>query len=379
MTVIPDPLVSLPGRDDVLATVSAGAAAGEEAGALTPAAVAALRGAGLFALHQPADLGGLGLVLPDACATIARVAAADGAAGWAAMIGSGPAWFAGSMDPEGAAEVFGSGGAVAGSGQPGRATPAAGGAWRVTGRWRWCSGAPWAEWFTFNATDPDGSIVTVALPTADVTVHTDTWDTRGLRATASADASVDDVLVPPHRAFRVGSAPRRPEPVFHVPFAAFAQATMGAVPVGIARHAVQEAAALAATKVPTHGDRPLADDPLARRTLAGAAAAVAAAEAGLDRATRAVWDAVVAGRVPAPADQQALALAAVHAARTGTVVASELGILAGMTALDRASTLGRALADLPAAARNALLAEARLAEVDPRTLTDRSGQATVSR
>ncbi|HYI60786.1 MAG TPA: hypothetical protein VEW93_03165 [Acidimicrobiales bacterium] len=364
----PDPAPAVLDLAEVQEVVVAAAAAGEEAGALTPAVVAALRRAGLFALHQPPDLGGHGLPLPVACAAIARVAEADGAAGWAAMIGSGPAWFAGHMDPEGAAEVFGDGGAVAGSGQPGRAQPAGGGDWRVSGRWRWCSGAPWAEWFTFNAADPDGEVVTVAVPAAEVTVHPGTWDVRGLRATASLDASVDGAVVPAHRAFRVGSAPRRPEAVFHVPFVAFAQATMGAVPVGVARRAVREAAALAGAKVPTHGDRPLAQQPPARQSLAGAAAAVAAAEAGLERATEEVWAAVADGREPGADALLGLGLAAIHAARTGVQVATDLGVVAGMSALDRSSALGRALADLPAAARNTLLSEARLAEVDPAAL-----------
>lgn len=352
--------------DDVCEVVAAEAAAGEADGRLTDRAVDVLRGAGLFALHQPSDLGGLALALPDACRVIARVAEADGAAGWAAMIGAGPAWFAGRMEPAGAAEVFGGGGAVAGSGQPGHARPAGEGAWRIDGRWRWCSGAPWAEWFTFNALDPDGEVLTVALPAAEVTVHAETWDTRGLRATASCDASVAGAVVPPVRAFRVTDGPPvRDEPLFRLGFEAFAHATMAAVPIGLSRHAVQEAVALARDKEPTHGSGRLADDPLARRTLAGATAAVAAAEAGLARATAAVWDATVAGEEATPPMALGLRLAAVHAARTGASVASELGALAGMSALDRGSVLGRALADLPAAARNALVAEARLAEVDP--------------
>ena len=355
--------------DEVGEVVAAEAAAGEEAGRLTPRAVAALRDAGLFALHQPPELGGLGLDLPAACRTIARVAEADGAAGWAAMIGAGPAWFAGHMDPSGAREVFGGGGAVAGSGQPGRATPEPDGAWRVEGRWRWCSGGPWADWFTFNALDPGGAVVTVAVPAPEVTVHPDTWDVRGLRATASADASVAGVVVPAHRAFRVGDGPPvRHEPVFRLGFEAFAQATMASVPIGLARHAVRAAAVLAEEKSPTHGSGRLADDPLARRTLATAAAAVAAAGAGLAAATEAVWGAAVAGDEPAPGAATALRLAAVHAGRTGAQVASELGAVAGMSALDRTSVLGRVLADLPAASRNALLTDARLAEVDPADL-----------
>jgi alkylation response protein AidB-like acyl-CoA dehydrogenase len=352
--------------------VAAEAAAGEEAGRLTPTAVDALRGAGLFALHQPPDLGGLGLSLPAACRTIATLAEADGAAGWAAMIGAGPAWFAGHMDPDGAAEVFGAGGAVAGSGQPGRAVPADDGGWRIEGRWRWCSGAPWAEWFTFNAIDPDGEVVTVAVPAAQVTIHPETWDVRGLRATASCDASVDGAVVPAHRAFRVAEGPpERDEPVFHLGFEAFAQATMAAVPVGLARHAVALAVALAHDKEPTHGSGRLADDPLTRRTLAATAAAVAAAAAGLDAATMAVWEAAVAGEdAPAPV-RAGVRLAAVHATRTGAAAAADLGALAGMSALDRSSVLGRVLADLTAAGRNALLTEARLAEVDPADLLHR--------
>lgn len=357
--------------DEVGEVVAVEAAAGEEAGRLTPRAVGALRDAGLFALHQPPDLGGLGLDLPSACRAIARVAEADGAAGWAAMIGAGPAWFAGRMDPAGAREVFGAGGAVAGSGQPGRTTSEPDGAWRVEGRWRWCSGAPWADWFTFNAHDPGGALVTVAVPASEVTVHPETWDVRGLRATASVDASVAGAVVPAHRAFRVGDGPPgRDEPVFRLGFEAFAQATMAAVPVGLARHAVRAAAALAEEKSPTHGTGRLSDDPLARRTLAASAAAVTAAASGLATATGAVWDAAVAGEEAPPAATTALRLAAVHAARTGAQVAADLGALAGMTALDRASVLGRVLADLPAASRNALLTEARLVEVDPAELDE---------
>ena len=365
-------LTDAPGPPDltsVLEVAELDAAAGEEAGRLTAAVVAALRAAGLFALHQPTDLGGLGLDLPTACEVIARVAEADGAAGWAAMIGAGPAWFAGRMDPGGAVEVFGGGGAVAGSGQPGRAEPAGGGAVRIHGRWRWCSGAPWADWFTFNALDPDGAVVTVAVPAGEVTIHPETWDVRGLRATASCDVSVAGALVPPHRTFHVGDEPPvRAEAIFRVSFEAFAQATMGAVPIGLARHAVTEAVALAEEKWPTHGSGRLADDPLARRALAGAAAAVHAAEAGLRTAIGAVWAPVAAGDRSSAPDLVVLRLAAVHAARTGMAVAAELGALAGMSALDRGSTLGRALSDLPAAARNALLTDSRLAEVDPVSL-----------
>lgn len=364
----------VPGLDEACRVASNEAAQGERDGRLTAAAVAALRSARLFSLHQPAALGGLALDLPTACRVITRVSEADGAAGWAAMIGAGPAWFAGHMDPEGARQVFGGGGAVAGSGQPGRverATPRPGErALRLVGRWRWCSGAPWAEWFTFNALDPDGAIVTVAVPASDTTIHPETWDVRGLRATASCEVSVAAATVAPHRAFRVDeTSPVDPDPLFRVPFEAFAQATMAAVPLGVARRAVADAAALSDDERldPPAGEERAAD-PLARRALAGSAAAVHAAEAGLRSATEAVWEGATSGRPPHEPDLVTLRLAAVHVARTGRAVATELGAVAGMSALHRRSGLGRALADLSAAACNSLLSDARLAEVDPRSL-----------
>lgn len=367
----------IPGLADACRVVSEEATQGEREGRLTASAVAALRAARLFSLHQPAALGGLALDLPTACRVITRLSEADGAAGWAAMIGAGPAWFAGHMDPGGALEVFGGGGAVAGSGQAGQveaSTPRPGDrALRLDGRWPWCSGAPWAEWFTFNALHPDGAIVTVAVPASETTIHPETWDVRGLRATASCEVSIAAAIVPPHRAFRVDEAfPVHPDPLFRVPFEAFAQATMAAVPVGVARRAVADAASMFVS-VAEQPDRPppgdeRAADPLARRALAGAAAAVHAAEVGLRSATEVVWEGATSGRRPHEPDLVALRLSAVHVARTGRAVASELGAVAGMSSLHRRSGLGRALADLSAAACNSLLSDARLAEVDPRSL-----------
>lgn len=351
----------------LVSVVDGEAAAGEAAGRLTPAVVEALRGAGLFALHQPPDLGGLGLSLPDACAAITEVSALDGAAGWAVMIGSGPAWFAGHMAPEGAREVFAGGGAVAGSGTLGRASRTAGG-WRVSGRWRWCSGGPWAEWLTFNAEDDEGATLTVALPASEVTVHDGTWDVRGLRGSASVDVSVDGAVVPDRRAFRVGGEPRRPEPVFRIPFDSFAQATMAAVPAGLVRRALDEAVELAVTKVPTHGSAPVADDAAVRATVAGAIGAADAATAGLAAATDELWQAVVAGAEADSRVRARLALAAIHMARTGAAVASQIEAVAGMSVLDRTSTLGRIIADLRAAPANALLSDRRLSEIDLRSL-----------
>lgn len=348
----------------VLAIARRDAADGAAIGRLAHGVVAAIRDAGLFKLFLPADLGGLALGLPETCAAIADVAAADGAAGWAVMIGAGPGWFAGHMEPALAAEVYGpAGSVVAGSGAAGTADPDGAGGWKISGHWRWCSGAPWATWFTFNAVTAHGETFTFAVPAADVRVLAETWDVRGLRATASWDAFLDGVLVPAGRTFRVGEAlPVRPEPIFRVPFLAFAQATMAAVAVGLTRRVLSEWTALAVAKTAHGADRVLGDDPVARDRMARVTAAARAASRSLDVAVAAVWDACVDGIGPTADQLTDLQLAACHAVATGAGAGGEAWELAGMSALPVASDLGRAVDDLRAVSQNTVVAPARFTD-----------------
>lgn len=341
---------------------SAGAKTGERRGHLDEPVVAALRRAGLFKALLPPDLGGPELGLPGACAAFAQVAEADGAAGWAAMIASGAGWFAGTMAPELGAAVFGADDAVvAGSGSPGVAEAEAGG-WRVRGRWRWCSGAPWATWFTFAVVLPGGGLRGIAVPAAEISLDPTSWDVRGMQATASWDATLDGHRVPEGRTFALEGPPHRPEPFFAVPFPALAQSTMAAVSVGVARRLVAEFTELARAKQPRLAIAPLRDDALVRHELARAHAATRAAELLLGTATEVVWARVMAGEAVLPGEAAELQAAAAHAAATGAEAGHRLGRLAGMDALERGSALSRAIADLDALRQNAVHAAARFAD-----------------
>lgn len=362
--------------DAVVERASRYAADGADAGRLDAAVIDALLEARLFKLFLPVDLGGLALTLPDACRVIARVAEADAAAGWAVMIGAGPNWFAGHMSPELSREVFEpAGSVVAGSGLPGSARVSDDGAWTVTGRWQWCSGAPWATWFTFGAlaTGPTDAGATgreeteepfvVAVPGVEVLLHPDTWDVNGLRATASWDAELAGVRVTDERTFRINAHhPVRPEPIFRVPFLAFAQATMAAVSVGAARRALAEFVALARTKRPYGSTGLLADDALAADKVGRAAARCRAAARLLSAATEAVWAPCVDGETPSAAALVDLQLAACEAVSAGARSAVALWERAGMSVLPRRSALGRAVVDLRAASQNAVVAAPRFAD-----------------
>lgn len=339
------------------------AAAGAASGRLMSSTVDALRDGGLFKALLPVDLGGRALHLGEACSVIARLAESDGATGWAVAIGAGPNWFAGHMSPALATEVFAPGGSVvAGSGVPGTAE-VAGDGYRVRGQWRWCSGAPWATWFTFTATATTGEGFAFAVPAGEVELRPDSWDVRGLRATASWDAVLDGTSVTRDRTFAVDeSSPTRTEPIFLVPFAALAHATMASVSVGLVRRALAEFMALARTKRPQLATGVMADDPVILDQVARGVGAARAAADYLTSATAELWNACRVGDPPGCDLRTDLQIAACHAVATGARVASRLWSLAGMTVLAHDSDLGRAVADLHAVSQNAFVSTARFAD-----------------
>lgn len=351
--------------EDLLRLLRDESDAGRRAGALTEPVVAALRSRGLFKMFLPSEWGGLGLSLADACECMATVAAADPSAGWAVMIGSGPNWFAGRMSGALAREVFEpDDSCVAGAASPGRAMRAEGG-WRVGGTWRWCSGAPWATHFTFTLRDRDDEFV-VVVPAKDARLEPGSWRSCGLAATASLTVSVDDLFVPRWRAFRLDAAPpTRPEPIYRVPFDAFAEITMAAVAIGTMRGLLDEFRELARRKVPALASHAMLEQPTVQWVVADALARLLAVEAAWRQTTRSLWDAVVADPdAPLPPrlrlDQR---LAALGAVRSAAEIAERLRPWLGMDALVETSRVGRFVADALAVGQNAVVGIARLAEV----------------
>ncbi|MDY7102519.1 MAG: hypothetical protein S0880_15165 [Actinomycetota bacterium] len=363
-----------PDLGELMLVVDAHAAEGVRRGRLSEPVVAALRSRGMFKLFLPADLGGAGLSLPDAVQVIARVAEGDGAAGWALMIGAGPNWFAGWMAPELATEVFGpTDSVVAGSGALGDALAVDGG-WSVTGEWRWCSGAPWASWFTFSvlaAQEQAAMPIVVAVPADEVEVDPDSWDTVGLRGTASWTARLTSCFVPSHRTFGLTDpAPVRDEAIFSVPFASFAQATMAAVSVGLGRRLVREFVELAEGKVPMASDQPLSADRTVQLELGRSVASLRAAERYFADAVEALWQMAVDGADPRAAADE-LRLASTHAVSVGGRAALALREHAGMSALVATSPIGRVMADLDAVTHNAVVSTARIADAGDALIRNR--------
>ena len=183
---------------------------------LPTALVDAMRDAGFFHALVPADLGGQEADPVTAARIVEELARGDGSAGWCVMLAAQSGSFAGFIPKADAQAIWGNGGIVAGTARPiGRAvattTPEDG--FIVSGRWPFASGSSHATWFAgeciiYDGEEPrrdaDGNEVSrmCFFPASEATII-DTWDTIGLRGTASNDFSAEGSFVPLARGFQV--------------------------------------------------------------------------------------------------------------------------------------------------------------------------------
>lgn len=333
----------------------------------TPAVLELFFAQSLFRLWLPRWLGGDDLDLPRALAVFEEAARVEGSFGWAVAVSSGAGAFAGRLDRAVAEEMFGPReSAVAGSLMVTPATQVSGG-FRVSGRWAYASGSQYATWFTANCMLGEGqgtvaytgqpALHTVAFPRRQVTV-VDTWDVLGLRATSSHDFSVQDAFVPADHSFDTGGVPPEPSPMHAFPFLITGGLTIAAVPLGIARHAIDEFNEFAATKEVARGV--LRDAPITRIRLAEAELTLRSARELFTSEVEDAWAVVSAGGSLDSHQQALLAACMVHAAQSAARAVDLLFPLAGMAPLYPGSSLGRCWRDVHTATQHALLSPRRL-------------------
>jgi alkylation response protein AidB-like acyl-CoA dehydrogenase len=335
----------------------------EELGRLPTELVSEMREAGLFHMLLPRDYGGLEVDPVTVARVVEEVSRGDGSAGWCVMIAAQGSALSGLMDPEGAKEVFADGAIVAATARPvGRAVAdRARGGYVVSGRWPFASGSSHADWLGGECVlyegdqpmkRPDGQEVSALalVPRDQATVH-ETWDTLGLRGTASNDFSIDGVFVPERRMVDFFAGPRHEWAVFRAYPLIFIG--HGAQALGLARAAVEAGAELAAAKR-GWGNVPLRDMPRVQAAIAQASVAVDAAADHLYAKSAALWDLVLAGGDD-PVLRAKVRLAASNAA-TASLQAVDLvhGLLA-TTAIFKTNPLERHLRDIHTAAAHVMI------------------------
>jgi alkylation response protein AidB-like acyl-CoA dehydrogenase len=326
-----------------------------------------LRGTGIFSLAVPRAIGGIEAAPSEILPAIEAVAAADGSAGWCAMIAITANSVAGYMQEDGAREVFGDPNApsAAIAAPTGTAERVDGGV-RVSGRWAFASGVTHSDWIWVGCVvtedgrprmTPSGpEVVHACIPVGEVEIH-DTWFVSGLSGTGSNDVSVAGATVPEQRLFSLfDPATHRPEPLYQMPPLGLFVSHVVAVSLGIARRALDELIELAQTKVPSLSQAVLADRPVAQIDLARAEASLGAARAFLYETLEDLWQTVCAGGVPTARQLAANRIAALNAAETGASVARVANVLAGGSSIYTASSLQRHMRDAEAITHHFTLA-----------------------
>ncbi|UXY20366.1 acyl-CoA dehydrogenase family protein [Streptomyces cynarae] len=188
------------------------AARGESDRVLPVEVVDALADAGVFRLLTPKRYGGHETDLRTLTEVSEALGEGDGSAAWVGMIIAVTNWMACLFPEKAQEEIFGADpdarvtGVAAPTGMGERVT----GGWRVSGRWSFNSGAPYATWAAVGALlkDESGAVVDQALvliPASELAVE-DTWHTAGMKATASNTLIGRDVFVPEHRVLSVPAA-----------------------------------------------------------------------------------------------------------------------------------------------------------------------------
>jgi alkylation response protein AidB-like acyl-CoA dehydrogenase len=343
---------------------------GERGRRLAPELIASMRQLGLFRMLVPRALGGLEVAPATFVDVIEELGAADGAAGWIAMVAATTGLLSAYLEPAAAAEIFGDPQVMAvGVVAPrGRARVAEGGH-RLTGQWAFGSGSQHAGWICAGAVVIDGDTAVAGpgpapgpatrvllLPASECELH-DTWSVSGLRGTGSHDFSVTDRFVPAARSLALGvDRPRHPGALYAFPLFGLLAMGVAAVALGIARTAISALVELAGHKAMGEGGRQLRDRPQLADTVAQAEAEVGAARAYLQAQLAAAAELAARGEALAPPVLGRVRLAATHATHAAARAVDMMYTAGGGSSIYETCPLERCFRDVHVATQHLMVA-----------------------
>jgi alkylation response protein AidB-like acyl-CoA dehydrogenase len=324
--------------------------------------------AGLFRLWIPRALGGEEASPMTLVRVVETISQADGAAGWCMAIGGEYGAFGGYLPTDAAREIYGGDPYVrtAGAFRPFGDAKVVDGGYRVTGRWPLGSGCQHSAWIVGGCRILDGDRPRLAangapttrilfFPAGDCEIL-DTWDSIGLRGTGSHDYSVTDTFVPTARSLSFREPPVESGPLYAMPTVAQFGAVLSAVPLGIARHAIDIVREIAKTKIASRSRRGLSEDATMQGNLGTAEAVLRSARAFLYETLADAWQVISSGRSLTVAERAMLWLASTHCA-TSAKQATDLMFVAGGSASPYASGgIERCVRDIHAACQHVTLA-----------------------
>jgi indole-3-acetate monooxygenase len=317
--------------------------------------VAELRAAGFFRMGRSRAKGGPQMTLPQHLAVIEVLAHADPSVGWCVKIGTDSGLLAEFLPPAASARLLPHPDMIT----AGQFTTAHGtlerfeGGFVLSGRFPFGSGVTHADVvMSGGAVIEDGAAVIgpagfpegrLAFCRADELTVEDTWHTHGLRGSGSCHYRAKGVFIPEDQALRIEPAMfAGRDPLYSSGFNWVT--TMAAVPLGLARRALDEAKALIRVRKAGFPPRPMAETVQARETIAKAETAWGAAHAFLHRTAVEFWAELEAGP-PAVETKGRLALANVNTFRMAAEVTRQLFDLIGANVIFQGAVLERLARD----------------------------------
>lgn len=315
---------------------------------LSPAVFQALRDAGLFGLFVPQELGGLEYDLIEGFEVMERISRLDSAAGWNLQILATGVTIGALLPDDGAREVFGGGGVVAGGFNPPGAAVASQGGYILNGRWPFASGCQNASWFVDTALlmegghpqmGPHGPIMLALVYPANEGSIVESWNSLGMRGTGSHELVAEDIFVPARRvaALRpfdeVGSAYQGPLYKLGIIPTIMGNAV---VALGVARAAIDEAVEQSKTRTPAFMQTPPLHSGVVHGQLARAEATLSSARSYFYEALGNAWGTALGGHRPTNRDRLHVQLAASHAAAASAAAVDLVHAAVGSSGIQEA-------------------------------------------
>jgi len=271
----------------------------------------ALLESGLIKMLQPARFGGYETSFADYAEVIKRIGRYDLSTAWVSGILSIHHYWGGLVSPELQEELWGKDPETifTDSFMPAGKTEIVPGGLKLSGRWAWLSGTPFASWVAVGAigafedkSEPE--YMMLFLPLGDYTVIDD-WHTMGLRGSSSVSVEVKDAFVPTHRIFRLGRCMQtnqypgqavNPGGLYQIPFVPALALALAAPGLGGAQGMLDRFKARAKSRIPVFSGQRQADFTLSQTMLAETTVEIDMADGLLKRYT-AVLDDAASGKL----------------------------------------------------------------------------------
>ncbi len=331
---------------------------------LSPAILEAMRRDGLFRSLQPRRFGGQEADLAAFFEDQMDIAAVDMSTGWLFGVMGVLAFHLALFPAEAQTDVWAadSDALLACSYmQTGKANIVAGG-YELAGRWRFASGADYADWFLLGARiahERGDEAVVFLVPRADVAIHR-TWQTAGLRGTGSQDLSIERCFVPAHRVHGIrerflGQSPGlavNSAPLYRVPLPQLLVRVISTPAIGALRGGLAALIDHNAVRQDIAGQR-VAANPAVQLTIGEVAADIdemtTVLRAGVDQLSHAA----AAGVDLSLQDRMILRLQASRTADRCCRLMHRIFVAAGAGGLSSEAPFGRILADIQASRQHA--------------------------